>query len=125
MTLTESAFIVNFLTDLYPSHLTPTIANPSDPDAIKAAHTRYRQTFFTDTYFTKVNPLMFKLVGADAGAAQAKVVDDIINLLEKEIEPLFTETEEDGKGPYFGGSETLTIVEVCDISPVFSLLLSR
>ncbi|KAK4940249.1 hypothetical protein LTR10_019569 [Elasticomyces elasticus] len=110
ITLTESAAIVSFLTDLYPSHLLPSIttseAAPPSSDAISAAHLKYRMTFFTDTYFTKINPLMFKLVGSDQGDPQAKIVDEIISLLEKEIEPLLVDA-----APFFGGSQKITVVE--------------
>lgn len=82
---------------------------------IKAAvaYLRYRMSFFVDTYFTKVNPLMFKLVGADHGGAQEKIVDEILRLLQQEIEPLLVGVHADGVGPYFGGSEKLTVAEVC------------
>jgi hypothetical protein len=71
---------------------------------------------FVDTYFTKINPLMFKLVGADHGAPQEKIVDDILVLLKKEIEPLLADVDVKGKGPYFAGSERLTYVEVRAVS---------
>ncbi|KAI1615269.1 thioredoxin-like protein [Exophiala viscosa] len=110
ITLTESAAIVSFLTDLYPSHLLPSITplgtSPPSSGATSAAHLKYRMTFFTDTYFTKINPLMFKLVGADQGAPQSKIVDDIITLLETEIDPLLVDA-----APFFGGSQKITVVE--------------
>ncbi|KAK7885230.1 hypothetical protein LTR67_010721 [Exophiala xenobiotica] len=115
LTLTESNHIVAFLTDLYPSHLTPAIAtlpspSPSpSPDAdmaIAKAHLRYRMSFFIDTFFSKVNPYMFRLVGADNPQTQAKLVDECIALLEKEIEPLLADAN-----PYFGGSDRITVVE--------------
>ena len=134
LTLTESAQIVAFLTDLHPSHLLLTLPAPQNPKApseanIKAAHLRYRMSFFVDTYFTKINPLMFKLVGADHGPSQEKIVDEILGLLEKEIEPLLFDTGVDeggrsGGGKYFTGSERITFVEVRKSSPI-SQLLSR
>lgn len=115
LTLTESGPIVSFLTDLHASHLLPSVAPPftstssssSITTAVSAAHLRWRMSFFTDAYFSKVNPLMFKLVAADRGAPQAKVIDDIIGMLEKEIEPLLVDAE-----PYFAGSQEFTVVEV-------------
>lgn len=117
ITLTESGPIVAFFTDLYPSHLLPSIpSSPPDPSAAattEAALKRFRMSFFVDTYFGKVNPLMFKLVGAEEGAAQDKIVDEILGLLKKEIEPLLPDPDaKGGKGPYFGGSDTITTVEV-------------
>jgi glutathione S-transferase len=69
-------------------------------------------SILVDTYFTKINPLMFKLVGADHGAPQENIADDILVLLKKEIEPLLADVDVDGNGPYFAGSERLTYVEV-------------
>ncbi|KIW13502.1 hypothetical protein PV08_08690 [Exophiala spinifera] len=111
LTLTESGAIVSFLTDLYPSHLLPTLSphSPSAPpsaDDIEKAHLRYRMVFFVDTYFSKIQPLFFKLVGADDATAKAKLVDDIVALLEKEIEPLLADAQ-----PYFAGSKDATFVE--------------
>lgn len=63
--------------------------------------------FFVETYFTKVNPFMFKIVGTKDAQAQAKLVDECIALLEKEIEPLLVDAQ-----PYFAGSKELTLVEV-------------
>ena len=79
-------------------------------------------SFFTDTFFSKVNPYMFKLVGADTGSpAQAKLVDECIALLEKEIEPLLADAS-----PYFGGSDRITIVEVrSDLDPSTSAWLPK
>ncbi|KAH0840642.1 putative glutathione S-transferase [Fonsecaea pedrosoi] len=130
ITLTESAQIVSFFTDLYPSHLLPTVpALPSGSstqsalaERVKAAHLRYKMSFFVDTYFTKINPLMFKMVGADAGEPQERIVDDIKALLEKEIEPLFAAGAQNGSGPYFGGSERLTVVEAMTIPFVLRLI---
>lgn len=63
--------------------------------------------FFVDTYFTKINPFMFKIVGTEDVQAKEKLVDDCIALLEKEIEPLLAEA-----APYFANSKELTLVEV-------------
>ncbi|KIX08953.1 uncharacterized protein Z518_00031 [Rhinocladiella mackenziei CBS 650.93] len=122
LTLTESGLIVSFLTELYPSHLIPPPPVPAaltptpTGDAVASTHLRYRMSFIIDAFFTKVNPFMFKLVGADAGEAQDKMVDDMIGLLEKEIEPLLPEPGAE-KGPYFDGSEKLTLVEASTQSP--------
>ena len=56
---------------------------------------------------------MFKLVGAEVGNAQDKIVDEMITVLEKEIEPLLhVKHAKGGAGPYYGGSGALTLVEV-------------
>ncbi|ETI24241.1 hypothetical protein G647_03610 [Cladophialophora carrionii CBS 160.54] len=115
-TLVESAQIVSFLTDLYPSHILPVLPSGRESwgtcSRADTAYMRYRMSLFVDTYFTKINPLMFKLVGADPGEPQEKIVDDILSRLSEEIEPLLSGADMDGKGPYFAGSKSLTFVEV-------------
>lgn len=81
-TLTESSLIITFLTSLHPSHLTP-----AHPPTVQDTHRQYLTSFLTDTYFNKVNPLMFKLVGAATPAAKTQVVDSILDHLKTEIEP--------------------------------------
>lgn len=113
LTLTESAQIVSFITDLYPSQLFPAVPNPPmTSENVRVVHLRYKMSFFVDTYFTKIVPLMFKLVGADAGESQEKIVDEILGLLEKEIEPLLAKVKTEGTGEYFAGSKEFTFAEV-------------
>ena len=63
--------------------------------------------FLVDTYFNRVNPLMFKLVGASSVALQQEKVDEMVTLVEKGIEPLLKDAD-----PYFGGRKEMTLVEV-------------
>ena len=63
--------------------------------------------FFVDTYFNKVNPIMFKLLGADTVEKQEQKADEIVAMVEKEIEPLLKDAD-----PYFGGRKEITVVEV-------------
>ena len=100
--LVESGLIVEFLTGLYPSHLTPHGGNP-----VADAAQRWRQRFFTDTWFGKVNPLLFKMTGTSDEAARLSIANDITEQIGKEIEPLLANA-----GPYFGGSSVITVVEV-------------
>jgi glutathione S-transferase len=111
-TLTESAQIVIFLADLHPSHLLPVIPDTPQDHRISSAHLHYRMSQFVDLYFTKINPLMFKMVGAGAGEKQEGIVNELLGLLETEIEPLFARQSGDGTGPFFAGRERLTYVEV-------------
>ena len=103
--LTESGPIVQFLLELYPSHLSPDLGSASD-----TAYFRYRMNWFVDTYFTKVNPYMFKMVGAVDKEEQVKKMEEMMLEVEK-IEPLL---KTDG-GPYFGGRKEMTYVEVSAI----------
>lgn len=105
----ESGIVARFLADAHPSHLFP----PSGP--VDNALYRARVDFFVDAFFSKV----FSHVMAGIRAATAEERDQaavaLVDNLTKEIEPLL----EDGKGPFFGGSETLTLVEVSPPSPFF------
>ena len=98
----ESTPIVEFLTELYPSHLTPYSGN-----ALVDGIARHRQRFFVDTFFTKMTPLLYKLMSTSEREGQMKLVDDFIAHVEKEIEPNLVDAN-----PFFGGSKTITVVEV-------------
>ena len=100
--LAESTLIVQFITELHPSHLSPTLGTSSE-----TAHFRYQMGFIVDTYFNKVNPLMFKLLGADTTEKQEQRVDEMVAVVKKEIEPLLKDV-----APYFGGRKKMTVVEV-------------
>ena len=103
--------------DVYPSHLLPDVRTMATAETVQAARLRYRMSFFVDTYFTKVNPLMYKLVGADHGEPQEKIVEEVLRLLEKDIEPLLFDTCNDGEGKYFAGGGRMTYVEVSTHNP--------
>ena len=64
-------------------------------------------TFCVDNWFAKVNPLMFKILGASSPEQQENVVDELTAMVSKEIEPLLHDA-----GPFFGGSKQMTLVEV-------------
>ncbi|KAK5056613.1 hypothetical protein LTR84_012145 [Exophiala bonariae] len=120
-TLTESSLIITFLTSLHPSHLTPPPAAP-----LEAIHKHYLTSFLTDTYFTKVNPMMFKLVGAATPASKEQIIDSILTNLKTEIEPFLikhlpstyltdgtTNPQSDSHNPpYFLSSPKLTLAEI-------------
>ena len=104
-TLTESALIVSFLLDNQPK--SAILPLPTDPDGPLA---RYRLNFLVDTYFTKVNPLMFKMVGAATPDIQTTHVNSILKIVSTEIQPLLA--NKTGPGPFFNGSTVLTYAEV-------------
>ncbi|KEF63419.1 uncharacterized protein A1O9_01397 [Exophiala aquamarina CBS 119918] len=114
-TLTESALIINFLTSLHPSHLTP-----SGPPSVEDSYRQYLTSFLTDTYFTKINPLMFKLVGATTPEAKEQIIDNILTKLQNDIEPLLVqhlgktavEIQSDLEPTYFLSSPHLTLAEI-------------
>lgn len=106
--MVESGPIVEFLTELYPSHLTPRDGSP----AVNAVH-HWRQRFFVDTFFTKVTPLFFKISGLSDRDAQLAEVDKVVAIVTKEMEPSLADA-----APFFGGSPTITYVEVGYLRPV-------
>lgn len=100
--ITESAIVAQFLADAYPSHLVPNGGTP------EAALTRARINFFVDTFFSKVNSLYHKALFAKTDEEAEEAAAEFVKQLEKEVEPLLSDA-----GPYFGGSKTLTLAEVC------------
>jgi glutathione S-transferase len=65
--------------------------------------------FFVDAFFSKVVPHLFASLRAASDAERDEAAGLLVDAVVKEVEPLL----EDGKGPFFGGSETLTLAEVC------------
>lgn len=99
--ITESAIVAQFLADTYPSHLLPASSDPNGP------FTRARVQFFVDAWFSKISGVYFKTLMAKTDEEAAGFADDLIKLLVKEIEPLLKNA-----GPFFGGSDKLTLAEV-------------
>lgn len=99
--ITESAVVAQFLADTYPSHLVPASSDPKGP------LTRARINFFVDTWFSKVGGFYMKTLLAKTEEEAAGLADDLVKGVAKEIEPLLQ-----GAGPFFGGSEKLTLAEV-------------
>lgn len=99
--ITESGIVAQFLADAHESHLLP--ASNSKEGALKRA----RINFFVDAYFSKANSLTFKaLLGSEEEAEQAAA--GFVAAIVKEVEPLLSDA-----APFFGGSEKLTLAEVC------------
>ncbi|KAM0328656.1 hypothetical protein ACHAQA_005068 [Verticillium albo-atrum] len=99
--ITESGIVAQFLADAYPSHLLP--ASGSKEGALRRA----RINFFVDTYFTKVNPLLFKIIGASTEEEVEDLTRTKVDAIVKEIEPLLSDA-----APFFGGSDKVTLAEV-------------
>lgn len=100
--ITESSTVATFLADAYPSHLIPAPNSPKD------ALARARIGFFVDTYSSKLNPLFFKQTWSPDGAERDALAKEFIDIVVKELEPLLSNA-----APFFGGSERLTLAEVC------------
>lgn len=101
--ITESAIVAQFIADAHPSHLLPT-SSPAENAIYRA-----RLAFFVDTFFAKVVPHMFAGFRSASEEERDAAAEQLVGAVAKEIEPLLV----DGKGPFFGGSEKLTLAEVC------------
>lgn len=99
--ITESAIVAQFLADAHPSHLIPIGGTP------EGALARARINFFVDTFFSKAHPHYHRALFASSEGEAEKAAAEFIKQLEKEVEPLLGDA-----GPYFGGSQTLTLAEV-------------
>ena len=102
--ITESAIISTFIADMFPN------SNfwPATRESPTSALTRARMAFFADTWIGKVNTYMYQIMKAE-GEEKEKLGADLVEAVRKEIEPLLEDA-----GPFFGGSKTITLAEVCD-----------
>ncbi|CAN8099920.1 unnamed protein product [Discula destructiva] len=101
-TITESAVVAQFLADAHPSHLVPASSEPG------AALKRARIAFFVDAWFSKVNGFYMKTLFAKTDSDATFNGEELIKGIVKEIEPLL----KNNTGPFFGGSDKLTMAEV-------------
>ncbi|KOS41626.1 hypothetical protein ACN38_g7482 [Penicillium nordicum] len=102
--VTESGIVAQFLADAHQTHLLP----PSSPT--ENALYRARLSFFVDAFFSKVLPSFFASLRAANETERDAAAEQLVAAIVKEVEPLLADTE--GKGPFFGGSEKLTLAEV-------------
>ncbi|KAF2773379.1 thioredoxin-like protein [Teratosphaeria nubilosa] len=98
--ITESAIVVQFLADSFPSAFLP--ASKESPFAPLQ---RARINFFVDTWNTKVASLQYPTMKA-TGAEKDQKLSEWIAAVKKEIEPLLADA-----APFFGGSKELTFAE--------------
>ncbi|KAK4238405.1 thioredoxin-like protein [Achaetomium macrosporum] len=106
----ESAIVVQFLTDAYPSHLVPTSSEPG------GALRRARIAEFVDAYVSKVNSAVFGVYRAKTDEELASLVETAVTGVVKEVEPKLADAN-----PFFGGSDKLTLAEVLTGSLVLRL----
>ncbi|KAI1747168.1 thioredoxin-like protein [Xylaria castorea] len=99
--VTESAIVAAFLADRFPSHLAPASNDANGP--LKRA----RIAFFVDTFMSKANSNLFPLIAAKSDEDSAALVQKMVDAVVKEVEPLLADA-----GPFFGGSDKLTLAEV-------------
>lgn len=97
----ESHIVCQFLCDIFPSDLCP------PPASTAGALKRARMSFFIDAYWTKYHTTLFRLFESPTKADEEKVIDDAIDGITREVEPLLIDA-----APFWGGSEKLTLAEV-------------
>ncbi|OOF94956.1 hypothetical protein ASPCADRAFT_131527 [Aspergillus carbonarius ITEM 5010] len=105
--ITESGIVAQFLADAHPSHLVPPSNTP------EGALQRARIAFFVDTYSSKVSPHYNTALRGVTVEERKAAGEALVAAIKKEIEPLlYPGLEGKTHGPFFGGSEKLTLVEV-------------
>jgi glutathione S-transferase len=106
--IAESAIIVQFLVDAYPSSsLTPA------PGGVTAAVQRAKVAWFFDTFMQTVHMGYGPLIMASSPEEAEAAAETINNAVIKDIEPLLADAK-----PFFGGSATLTLAEALTL-PLF------
>ncbi|RYN35060.1 hypothetical protein AA0115_g2366 [Alternaria tenuissima] len=98
--ITESGVVATFLADAYPSHVLPAAGSPD------AALTRAKINFFVDTWFSKAGSYFYKILMAGSEDEKAKLSQEFVDVVGKEIEPLLKDAK-----PFFGGSQKVTLAE--------------
>ena len=100
--ITESAIVSTFIADMFPS----SSFWPASRESPTSALTRARMTFFADTWVGKVNTYMYQIMKTE-GEEKEKLGADLVEAVKKDIEPMLEDA-----GPFFGGSDTITLAEV-------------
>lgn len=99
--IVESHIVCQFLCDIFPSHLCP------PPTSTAGALKRAKMSFFIDAYWTKYHTILFRLFESPTSADEERVVDDAVEGIKRELEPLLADA-----APFWGGSGQLTLAEV-------------
>ncbi|EAU31796.1 conserved hypothetical protein [Aspergillus terreus NIH2624] len=102
--IAESAIVTQLLADAHPSHLLPPSNTPEG--AIKRAQI----SFFVDTFVSKVLPHLFASMRSATDEERLAAGEALVAAIEKELEPLLY-PKGSGSGPFFHGSEKLTLAE--------------
>jgi len=112
--IAESGIVGQYLADAYPSDLVPASNAPG------AALTRAKINFFVDTFASKFNAHTMKVIWVAKTAEESEEAEKAaLAGAVKEVEPLLADA-----GPFFGGSDKLTLAEVLTGSFVQRLLVS-
>ncbi|KAL2865234.1 glutathione S-transferase family protein [Aspergillus lucknowensis] len=112
----ESAIVAQLLADAHPSHLLPPSNTPEG--AIKRAQI----SFFVDSYTSKVLPVVWASHRAGTPEEKSALAEDLVQAIEKNKLEAQLYPEGSGSGPFFHGSEKLTLAEVLTGSFLLRLL---
>ncbi|KAI1266923.1 glutathione S-transferase domain-containing protein [Xylariaceae sp. FL1019] len=100
--IAESAIVSAYLADAFPSHLVPKSDDP------KGALERAKIAFFVDTFMSKIHsPLMGVYKASAKNEDTTAASETVLSNAVKEVEPLLANA-----GPFFDGSDKLTLAEV-------------
>jgi glutathione S-transferase len=108
---TESAVVSWLLADASPGRLIAASTDKGGPQE------RARVNFFVDTYFTKFQSGLMKLYAAKTDEEAEPIVNEAVDKLVKELEPLLKDAK-----PFFGGRENIGLAEVLTGSFVIRLV---
>lgn len=101
--------MAQFLADTHPSQNLLPSSSTSEANALFRA----RVGFFVDTFISKALPQIFNGWRAQSAEEGDVAANEIVNVIAKEVEPLFDWDVAGNKGgPYFGGSQKPTLAEV-------------
>jgi len=109
VTVIESGLVVQYLIDAFPDLSSHIIPQAKDP---KSAYDRYTINLLVDTWMNKINSKWFStllMTGTDEVAGKA---DELFEAIKTQFEPMLATSISSGKGPFAGGSERLTLLEV-------------
>jgi glutathione S-transferase len=106
-TITESAIVTTYLADRFPLKLLPASSAPEGP------HVRSKINYFVDAYLSRVLSFWGKVLEAKTDAEEKAAGSAYVEAVSREVEPLLSDA-----GPFFGGSEMLTLAEVSSYSVI-------
>ncbi|KAL3488962.1 thioredoxin-like protein [Aspergillus germanicus] len=113
--ITESGIVAQFLADAHPATETGagTVSKAGlllASNSLDGAIQRARVSFFVDAWVSKVYPVLVGIIMN--GESHETSTEGLVEVIEKEIEPLLVSTSGEGGERFFWGSETLTLAEV-------------
>ncbi|KAL3450193.1 thioredoxin-like protein [Aspergillus insuetus] len=113
--ITESGIVAQFLADAHFATETGMggkskagLLLPSNSPG--GAIQRGRIAYFVDAWVSKVYPVLVGIIMN--GESHETSTELLLDVIEKEIEPLLALTSDEGRERFFGGSENLTLAEV-------------